>query len=75
MLFISQFYKKKGQNHSILIGRTRNNIHIVIMIQMLIIGLIKSMIKFWGEEGGVVEVLSLHLIIFINLKIAFFFYL
>ena len=33
------------------------------------------MIKFWGEEGGVVEVLSLHLIIFINLKIAFFFYL
>ena len=44
------------------------------MIQMLIIVIIKSMIKFWEEdEGGVVEVLNLHLIIFINLKIAFFF--
>lgn len=42
------------------------------MVQMLIIGLIKS-IKFWGKQGGVVEVLSLHLIVFINLKIAFFF--
>lgn len=41
------------------------------MMQMLIIGLIKS-IKF-GGKGGVVEVLSLHLIAFINLKIAIFF--
>ena len=72
--YTSVLKEERTCNHSILIGSAVNNFYIVIIIQTLIIGIIKN-IKFLGEdEGGEVEVLNLHLIIFIHLKIAFSFY-